>query len=355
MKQPLRCVLPGLGLLVCLGASAENMTKELIMAGTPYQTVCYTKTGETPGGNLFIIGGCHGDEVAGYLAARRLKNWQITTGTLYLITDAHVAAIKRNARGHPGNMNKMFPGRANGSNMERLAYGIWSHIVKHHPRMLVTLHESIGFHRLEPRRYGQTLTYDTHELDETFRPMVLAVNKQIPNKDHHFALFVGPFPTCPTYCAYFQLSIPATSVETCRQMRLEERIQHQLLMCRAFMSACGLQWEEKPTTNARTSSPGSHPTNPFTMPTAQPSAVETPRMAPPASETPAAAPPFPAIQPATARPEPSAPPDPPTRSGLGINIIAVLCVAGGAGFVAYAVTALVLRRKSPGSIRGGSE
>lgn len=353
MRQKALGALCALSLLLSVAASAEQMTKELIMPGTPYQTACYTKTGSNPGGSLFIIGGCHGDEIAGFLAARRVKNWQITAGTLYLITDAHVAAIKRNARGYPGNMNNMFPGKSDGTSMERLAYSIWSLIVKHQPQMLVTLHESLGFHRLDPARYGQTLTHDFHELNDIFGPIVADVNKQIPNRDRHFSLFVKPFASCPTYNAYSRLGIPATSVETCRQMKQEERIQHQLLMCRAFMSACGLRWEEKPATNVQTS-PVTPPQNPFAASTAQSTVGETPAAALPTAEPLAATPPILRIQP-VGRPEDTAPPDQPARSGTGIGIIAVLCVAGGAAFMAYAVTALALRKRVCGTTPGGSK
>ena len=153
------------GVLACLAAAcpsarAETVQTVLLMPGTPCETRCWVKTGETAGPRLFIAGGMHGDEKAGYLAADRLVNWRITKGTLILVPRAHQMAIARGERAYPGNMNAMFPGDPAGDLMHRLAHSIWRTIVDHQPDLVVTLHESVGFHRDEPARYGQTLTYD---------------------------------------------------------------------------------------------------------------------------------------------------------------------------------------------------
>jgi len=213
------------------------------MAGTPHQTPCFIKRGDTPGPTVFIIGGMHGDETAGYLAARRLKAWTITTGTLVLIPDSHITAIRANQREYPANMNKQFPGNPRGTMMQRAAWQIWSLIKQHRPAVLVTLHESRHFYRDDPSAFGQTLTYDFPELTPTFQPVAEAINRQLPNPRHHFLLKVHPLRGCPTDCAWRFLKIPAVTVETTRTMKLEERVAQQLLVCAIIMSKWGLQWE----------------------------------------------------------------------------------------------------------------
>jgi hypothetical protein len=230
-------------LAAAAGVRAEQVETLTIMAGTPHQTSCFVKRGDTPGPTVFIIGGMHGDETAGYLAARKLKDWTITTGTLVLIPDSHITAIKANQRDYPANMNKQFPGNPRGTMMQRAAWEIWSLIKQHRPALLVTLHESVGLHRDNPRRFGQTLTYDFKELTPTFQPLLEPINRQLPNPRHHFLLKVYPLRGCPTDCAWRFLKIPALTVETTRTMKLEERVGQQLVVCAVLMSKWGLQWE----------------------------------------------------------------------------------------------------------------
>ena len=225
-------------------ARAETMTSHLIMPGTPYQTELFVKEGAEPGQTVFVMGGCHGNEPAGYLAADKLVGWTVTRGTLVVLPRAHVAAIKRNVRAWPGNMNRMFPGQADGSDMERLADAIWQEMKAAQPDLVVTLHESVDFYRTHPAAYGQTLTHDFAELNPIFQPVIDEANQGIANPGHYFSIKVDPFPTCPTYCAYRYLHCPATSIETCRKLSLQTRLEHQLVMLRALLRQWGLEWTE---------------------------------------------------------------------------------------------------------------
>lgn len=236
-----------LGLAVALWGACTATTAGPaghLMSGTPHQTAYYVSKGATAGPVVFVVGGCHGDETAGYLAGDKLAKWQATKGTLVVIPRAHVTAIARNTRGWPGNMNRMFPGKADGDMMQRLAYETWMLIKKWHPALLVTLHESRAFHAEDRNAFGQTLTYDFHQEDVLFRPAVDEANKLIRNKRDRFSLYVYPVETCPTYCAYQRLKIPATSIETCRKLKLETRVQYQLLMSRVLLKRWGLKWQE---------------------------------------------------------------------------------------------------------------
>lgn len=233
------CLLP---LRIC----AEQMETVRIMPGTPHETACVVKRGDVPGPTVFVIGGMHGDEKAGYLAARALREVIVTTGTLIVISDGHVTAIKANQRAYPGNLNTQFPGNPKGTLLQQTAAQMWSLLKAYHPDLLITLHESVGFHRQDPTRFGQTLTYDFHALDPAFKPVIADANQQLAVPRHHFSACVYPCLGCPTYCAYKYLRIPAVSIETCRQLDLQTRIQHQLLLCSLLMARWGLKWDVPP-------------------------------------------------------------------------------------------------------------
>jgi hypothetical protein len=213
------------------------------MAGTRYQTPFYVKTGAQSGPTIVVIGGLHGDEPAGYLAARHLKTWKITRGKLVLVPDAHIEAIRRGVRAYPRNMNRLFPGNPNGDAMERLAFEIWDLIKQSKPDLVLTLHESRGFHADDPKRYGQTFTYDFPELSPQFRKVAARVNTAIAPRKHHFLQFVDPFPTCPTYVCWKHLKVPATSIETAKPLPLKTRISYQLAALRGFFDEWGLGYQ----------------------------------------------------------------------------------------------------------------
>jgi len=231
--------------LVAAGPSvyAETVRREVLMQGTRYQTGEWIKTGEQPGPVVMVIGGVHGDEPGGYMAADRLVKWRITKGTLAVIPEAHKEAIRRKVRGYPGNMNRMLPGDPHGDDMHRLAYAIWSQIKAVHPGLLVTLHESRGFHAEDSSAFGQTLTHDFAVINPLMQRAIARANPDIGPERDHFRIYIYPVETCPTYVAWERLRIPATSIETAKPLPLEQRIEYQLMMLMGFFDEVGLGYQ----------------------------------------------------------------------------------------------------------------
>jgi hypothetical protein len=230
------------GLFLTAPAGAETMETGQLMAGTRYQTPYYIKRGDIPGPTAVIVGGVHGDEPAGYLATRQLRAWKVTRGTLVLVPDAHIEAIRRHVRAYPRNMNRLFPGRPDGDDMEKLAFEIWQLIQKSKPQLVLTLHESRGFFLEDPTRYGQTFTFDFNELKPFMGRVAAKVNAGIGPKKNQFRLKVDPFPTCPTYVTWQYLKVPATSIETAKPLALKTRIQYQLAAVQCFLDEIGLKY-----------------------------------------------------------------------------------------------------------------
>ena len=222
--------------------AAEETARGLVLPDSPCETAYWVKTGAETGPTLLVLGGMHGDETAGYLAAEQLLTWEIKRGTLVVLPRAHRLAIERNERAYPGNMNAMFPGDAQGDLMHRLAAAIWELIKITKPDLLLTLHESVGFHREEPERFGQTLTYDFEGLTPLMQLVLDRVNPDLLEEWEKFCLFVKPYKTCPTYCAGKWLNLRATSIETCRQLPRDVRVREQLMMVMGFMDHLGMDY-----------------------------------------------------------------------------------------------------------------
>ncbi|MER9032250.1 succinylglutamate desuccinylase/aspartoacylase family protein [Mesorhizobium sp. M0674] len=81
--------------------------------------------GEGP--QLLITGGCHGDELEGPIVARRLIEWlpeAQTCGRIIVVPVLNPPAVQACTRNTPVdglNLNRVFPGRADGSVTERIA------------------------------------------------------------------------------------------------------------------------------------------------------------------------------------------------------------------------------------------
>lgn len=228
--------------LALLGSSvwAEYARTARLVPGTRHETTLHLKQGAGTTPSIMVIGGLHGDERAGYMAARRLLDWEITRGMLVIIPEAYVDGIARNVRGE---LNGMLPGNARGNPLERLAAAVWYVIDFYRPGLLLTLHESVEFHAVDPKRYGQTLCHDFTELNPFMRRVLGRVNPDIAEPLHRFRIFVEPHPNCPTCLAGSRLGIPATSIETCRKLPVEQRVSHQLMVLMAFFDECGLGYE----------------------------------------------------------------------------------------------------------------
>ena len=92
---------------------------------------------------LWVVAGVHGDEVEGMACAEEaLASLAPATGTLVCVPVAHPAALAAGTRLGPDglDLNRTFPGRADGSLTERVASELWGLVHEAAPDALVTLH-----------------------------------------------------------------------------------------------------------------------------------------------------------------------------------------------------------------------
>jgi hypothetical protein len=166
-----------------------------VLAGTPGDTPVFTleaPAGAAPGGTALVLGGTHGDEPAGYLAAVVLvETARVTAGRLIVIPRANASGFTHNValEAHPQrfeiptphgprvftfgaratnpvhqwpdpqvythhgsgqalsgaetrNLNRAYPGRADGSLTERIAFAITTLIRERDVDLAIDLHEA---------------------------------------------------------------------------------------------------------------------------------------------------------------------------------------------------------------------
>lgn len=150
-----------------------------ILENTTYETAVYKFTSNVPGKKIAIVGGIHGDEVAGWKAALQLKERRNFTGEVLIIPQANILACKREER-YPGygeavngikykDLNRNFPGNPDvdikKNPTERISNAITETVTDFDADIIIDLHESRSsasssfFEEEQKSRLGDLLIY----------------------------------------------------------------------------------------------------------------------------------------------------------------------------------------------------
>lgn len=142
------CALAGVAGADSSADSGSDLSRESyqILEGTDHETTVYQTTANADGPTVLVIGGMHGNEVAGYEGASAIAEWEIDAGTLVTIPHANAEAVEQRTRtGDDGiDLNRQFSeGEEPTTN---LAQELWNVIDNHDPDVVIDLHESIGIY-----------------------------------------------------------------------------------------------------------------------------------------------------------------------------------------------------------------
>lgn len=129
-------------------------TNHLIFEGTLYETSVHLFKSNINGPKVAIIGGIHGDEIAGWHCATDLLERNDFKGEVLIIPKANILATVLDER-YPGinnkgiyqgitysDLNRSFPGKVDGTITEQLAYIIIQELTNFDPQYIIDLHES---------------------------------------------------------------------------------------------------------------------------------------------------------------------------------------------------------------------
>lgn len=137
---------------------AETRTTYKIREGTPDETTVYKIGSGEPGPTGVVVGGLHGTEEAGYIAANDVAEWSIDQGNLVVVPEANPVAIKRDTYSNGnGNLNRKFPPGEKPTTP--LAREIWDVVVDSNPDIVLSLHSSKGIYQsnVGPNGVGQAI------------------------------------------------------------------------------------------------------------------------------------------------------------------------------------------------------
>ena len=122
----------------------------MLMPGTPYETPYYVYGTGNLGPILTVLGGVHGNEPGGWLAAERLvERVRPTSGALLVVPRANRLAVDLFERTTDdlGDLNRLYPGDPDGPPMAQMAHEIVETLKAFHATHVIDMHESWSFYR----------------------------------------------------------------------------------------------------------------------------------------------------------------------------------------------------------------
>jgi predicted deacylase len=197
-----------------------------LLPGTPYDTPAYIYSATTKGPAVMVVGGMHGNEPAGALAAAKFKDVELLKGTLIVIPRANETALQKNVRTLPevGDLNRAYPGREKGLPSDQLTYGIVKLMKEYQVAMVLDLHEGYAFNIENKKSVGETILPGKDD-KSTFLAIdaIDYINKQITDPKKKFSVLANPIKGSTAYYANTVLGVPAFTIETSDKQPLEDR------------------------------------------------------------------------------------------------------------------------------------
>ena len=223
----------------------QTVSRYKIGEGTAEENEVVKIVSENPGPVIYIVGGIHGDELAGWNAANRLKDeLKISAGTVYILSPANLsgaAAETRYVTGS-GDLNRAFPGDASSDDAaHRIAAVIFEEIKDKAPDLLLDLHEAryvVGGEKAGGLANCLIYTDDTKIADLLFT--FVEKNDAGELCSEKFALTVPGKTGSINRNVTDLLGIPSITTETWRGKDLELRIEDQIAIVHFCLAYYGM-------------------------------------------------------------------------------------------------------------------
>lgn len=179
----------------------EAEERRTLMPGTPYETPLYVFATGRLGPIILALGGVHGNEPGGWLAAEQIVDRvRPDQGALLVIPRANRQATLEFVRTTDtmGDLNRLYPGDVNGLPMAQMAATIVALLREFQVSNVVDMHESWEFFNGRVQNgtafLGQTLSTGPNDsAQDLARRVVSAVNGRILAA--HEELFLREFPS----------------------------------------------------------------------------------------------------------------------------------------------------------------
>lgn len=157
-----------------------------MLPGTEWETPLIATHSGRAGPAVMFLGGVHGNEPGGWLAAEEVATWTPAAGSILVIPRANILATRAFVRttDELGDLNRMYPGSPTGRPMQRMAAAIIEVARESGVDLLIDMHESWGFFAERTQNgtafLGQTIISSSGPESGTIVPaLIAAVNPRI--------------------------------------------------------------------------------------------------------------------------------------------------------------------------------
>lgn len=226
----------------CAAGALSSCTVRVLREGTKEETPLFIITSFEEGPVVFVIGGVHGDEPAGFMAAEDIATWAIDSGTLLVLPSANQGAICYQTRTAPegSDLNRVFPGSLAGNGTEQLAAEIYQVMTEFEPDWVIDLHEAQNFEHDLKGALGQTfLCPEEAGAEDIMGELIASVNRTVLLDEYRFTMLRGVAPGSLAQAAS-HLGAHSLIIETCQRMPLEERIKMHRQVVSALLYLLGV-------------------------------------------------------------------------------------------------------------------
>jgi hypothetical protein len=112
------------------------------------ETPVYVSDSGRPGPTVVVVGGQHGNEPAGTLAARAVADWAVDRGTLVVVPEANPRGVRNGTRKVDGrDLNAQFPVGDRPTSAQ--ARALWRVVERHDADAVIDLHSSDGIYGVD--------------------------------------------------------------------------------------------------------------------------------------------------------------------------------------------------------------
>jgi len=213
----------------------------ILNAGKETEVEVVALRGALPGPTMYIVAAIHGDEVSGWYAANLLKGMEIARGTLYILSPANRRGFENRVRFVFGSvdLNRQFPGKADGNMAERLAYAIYNDIADKRPSLVLDLHEAINNDPNSDFLGSSIIFTSLDKITELFMDMYFATQMDELCSEPYNYFAPGPIGSINNTVTN-NLGIPVLTLETYRAYPLERRVMDHLALTGYVLRYMGL-------------------------------------------------------------------------------------------------------------------
>ncbi|NLB53260.1 MAG: hypothetical protein GX808_10065 [Syntrophomonadaceae bacterium] len=225
-------------------AATASQTKKVLASSKVSATELYIIDSGKPGPVVMIVGGIHGNEIAGYRAASKFTNAKIKKGKLLVLPQANkrAVAISRRTASRGSDLNRSFPRTSRGSANTYIARDIYKTVKDYKVDWLIDMHEGFDYYKnKKTNSVGQTLIYyPSSKMTPMAKKIVNTVNKDISKSYRKFTLLRYPVKGSLARSSGQFLGVNAFIFETSMKQTLSTRINQQQKAANILLRELGM-------------------------------------------------------------------------------------------------------------------